>query len=144
MAVSDIVCSSYLPIIALGKRTCGKLGLQGSFVHTRTRAVATGGGRGGGAEPPLEKFEPPLGCAVHFAVTIGIEVYSPPPEFCQPPPLLTIPGYGADSYKELSYIIFGCELQTRELWRGSMHILSENGQFFIINMFVRIGIRCLY
>ena len=52
----------------------------------------------GGARkpPPLEKFEPPpLGCAVPFAVTIGIEVYPPPLEFCQPPPLLTIPGYGA-------------------------------------------------
>ena len=57
------------------------------------RPVATGG-RGGGAQPPLDKFEPPLGCAVPFAVTIGIEVY-PPLEFCQPPPLLTIPGYGA-------------------------------------------------
>ena len=26
------------------------------------RPVATGGARGGGAQPPLEKFEPPLGC----------------------------------------------------------------------------------
>ena len=58
------------------------------------RPVATGGEGGGSA--PLEKFEPPLGCSVPFAVTIGIEVY-PPPEFCQPPPLLTIPGYGAGS-----------------------------------------------
>ena len=51
----------------------------------------------GSAPPPLEKFEPPpLGCAVPFAVTIGIEVYPPPPlEFCQPP-LLTIPGYRAE------------------------------------------------
>ena len=40
------------------------------------RPVATGG-EGGGAQPPLERFEPPLGCAVPFAVTIGIEVYPP-------------------------------------------------------------------
>ena len=49
------------------------------------RPVATGG-EGGFSPPPLEKFEPPLGCAVPFAVTIGIEVYPPPLEFCQPPP----------------------------------------------------------
>ena len=47
------------------------------------RPVATGGR--GGLSPPLKKFERPLGCAVPFAVTIGIEVY-PPLEFCQPPP----------------------------------------------------------
>ena len=61
------------------------------FHFHESRPVATGGR--GGAQPPLERFEPPLGCTVPFAVTIGIEVY-PPLEFCQPP-LLTIPGYGA-------------------------------------------------
>ena len=36
---------------------------------------------------PLEKFEPPpLGCAVPFAVTIGIEVYLPPGILSAPPP----------------------------------------------------------
>ena len=39
------------------------------------RPVATGGG----------KFEPPLGCAVPFAVTIGIEVYPPPGILSAPP-----------------------------------------------------------
>ena len=63
------------------------------------RPVATGGGEGGGGG--LGQIWAPLGCAFPFAVTIGIEVYPPPPplEFCQiqwtPPPLLTIPGYGA-------------------------------------------------
>ena len=49
---------------------------------------------------PLETFEPPLGCLPWHFIGIGIEVYPPPLEFCQPPPpLLTIdlyiPGYGA-------------------------------------------------
>ena len=53
------------------------------------KPVATGGARG--AQPPWKYLSPPpIGCAVPFAVTIGIEVY-PPLEFCQPPPLLTIP-----------------------------------------------------
>ena len=41
------------------------------------QARSHGGARGGGSAP-LEKFEPPLGCTVPFAVTIGIEVYPPP------------------------------------------------------------------
>ena len=58
------------------------------------QARSHGGGEGGSA--PLEIFEPPIGCAVPFAVTIGIEVYPPPPwNSVSPPPLLTIPGYGA-------------------------------------------------
>ena len=52
------------------------------------RPVAMGGR--GGFSPPWKTGAPPLGCAVPFAVTIGIEVYPPPLEFCQPPPLLTI------------------------------------------------------
>ena len=63
-----------------------------------------GGGEGGGGSAPLEKFEPPLGCAVPFAVTIGIEVYPPPPWNSVSPPLLTIPGYGAGRTRE-RYII---------------------------------------
>ena len=47
------------------------------------RPVATGGR--GGAQPPLEKFERPLGCLPWHFIGIGIEVYSPL-EFCQPPP----------------------------------------------------------
>ena len=60
------------------------------------RPVATGGRGGAQPPPPPGKIWAPLGCAVPFPVTIGIEVYPPPPplEFCQPP-LLTIPGYGA-------------------------------------------------
>ena len=57
----------------------------------QARPVATGGG--GGLSPPWKNLSP-LGCAVPFAVTIGIEVY-PPLEFCQLSALLTIPGYGA-------------------------------------------------
>ena len=51
------------------------------------RPVATGG-EGGGGSAPLEKFEPPppLGCSVPFAVTIGIEVYPPPPGILSAPP----------------------------------------------------------
>ena len=45
-----------------------------------------GGGEGGLSPPPLEKFEPPLGCAVPFTVTIGIEVYLPPGILSAPPP----------------------------------------------------------
>ena len=69
------------------------------YIYTSPVAMHTGpavatGGRGGGSAP-LEKFEPPLGCAVPFAETIGIEVYPPPPGILSAPPLLTIPGYGA-------------------------------------------------
>ena len=56
------------------------------------QARSHGGGARGGSAPP-GKFEPPLGCAVPFAVTIGIEVYPPPGILSAP--LLTIPGYGA-------------------------------------------------
>ena len=59
-----------------------------------SRPVATGGGEGG-AQPPGNIWAPPIGCAVPFAVTTGIEVY-PPWNSVSPPPLLTIPGYGAD------------------------------------------------
>ena len=66
------------------------------YKDSGTRPVATGGR--GGAQPPLEKFEPPPRLRCHFAFcrnySIGIEVY-PPLEFCEPP-LLTIPGYGAE------------------------------------------------
>ena len=80
------------------------------YQHERScrvgRPVATGGGGGGGGSVPLEKFEPPPKLPVPFAVTIGVEVYPPPPpEFCQPPPLLTIPGYGAEGRAgSLAYI----------------------------------------
>ena len=50
------------------------------------RPVATGGR--GGAEPPLEKFEPPLaglGCPPWHFIGIGIEVYSPPGILSAPP-----------------------------------------------------------
>ena len=71
--------------------SAGNLRSKDSYLQARSH-----GGGARGAQPPLEKFEPPpLGCAVPFAVTIGIEVYPPPLEFCQPPPLLTIPGYRA-------------------------------------------------
>ena len=44
------------------------------------------GGRGGGAQPPWKNVSPPpLGCAVPFAVTIGIEVYPPPWNSVSPP-----------------------------------------------------------
>ena len=65
------------------------------------RPVATGGGRGG-AEPPLEKFEPPPRLpALTFYRCRYWGLFPPPVEFCQPPlefcqpPLLSIPGYGA-------------------------------------------------
>ena len=72
------------------------------------QARSHGGGEGGeGGSAPLDKFEPPPRLPVPFAVTIGIEVYPPPPthslthlsppEFCQPL-LLTIPGHGAAKY----------------------------------------------
>ena len=66
---------------------------QDIWVHVRhtCRPVATGGGRGG-LSPPGKNWAP-LGCAVPFAVTIGIEVYPPPGILSAP--LLTIPGYGA-------------------------------------------------
>ena len=78
------------------------------------QARSHGGARGGGGSaPPLEKFEPPLSCAVPFAVTIGIEVI-PPLEFCQPP-LLTIPGYCAGDnpvyFWELHEQILACHRQ---------------------------------
>ena len=47
------------------------------------RPVAMGGR--GGFSPPLENWSPPLGCAVPFAVTIGIEVYPPPWNSVSPP-----------------------------------------------------------
>ena len=48
------------------------------------RPVATGGARG--AQPPLEKFEPPpLGCPPWHFIGIGIEVYSPPGILSAPP-----------------------------------------------------------
>ena len=58
------------------------------------QARSHAGGEGGGSAPPPWKNLSPPRRPVPFAVTIGIEVY-PPLEFCQPPPLLTIPGYGA-------------------------------------------------
>ena len=48
------------------------------------RPVATGGGEGG-AQPPLEKIEPPLGCPPWHFIGIGIEVYSPPGILSAPP-----------------------------------------------------------
>ena len=48
------------------------------------RPVATGGARG--AQPPLEKFEPPLGCPPWHFIGICIEVYSPPGILSAPPP----------------------------------------------------------
>ena len=75
--------------------------------HGMCRPVATGGR--GGAEPPLEKFETPLGCPPWHFIGVGIEVYSPPPgilsvppgilsapplEFCQPPTWLRRWGCG--------------------------------------------------
>ena len=54
------------------------------------RPVATGGG-GGSAQIRAPPRRP-----APFAVTIGIEVYPPPPGILSAPlPLLTIPGYGA-------------------------------------------------
>ena len=47
------------------------------------RPVATGGARG--AQPPWKNLSP-LGCAVPFAVTIGIEVDPPPRNSVSPPP----------------------------------------------------------
>ena len=52
---------------------------------------------GGGGLSPAGKMWAPLGFAVPFAVTIGIEVYPPPPGILSAP-LLTIPGYGADPW----------------------------------------------
>ena len=48
------------------------------------------GGARGGAQPHLEKFEPPPRLPVPFAVIIGVEVYPPPPGILSAP-LLTIP-----------------------------------------------------
>ena len=51
--------------------------MTGVFTAARrrlTRPVATGGGEGG-LSPPWTNLSPPLGCAVPFAVTIGIEVW---------------------------------------------------------------------
>ena len=63
--------------------------LTASLITERyTQARSHGGARGGWA-PPLEKFEPPLaglGCPPWHFIGIGFEVYSPPLEFCQPPP----------------------------------------------------------
>ena len=77
--------------------------------HAGPKPRGGGGARGGSA--PLEKFEPPLGCAVPFAVTIGIEVY-PPLEFCQPPPAndtwlrrCTAPLSGSVSFFESSNMV---------------------------------------
>ena len=81
-------------LVVMACQSCRPLPM--SAPRLSTRPVATGGG-GGGAQPPWTNLSPPR-LPVPFAVTIGIEVYPPPPEFCQPPPLLTIPGYGAAQY----------------------------------------------
>ena len=46
--------------------------------HGGSTQARSYGGRGG-AQPPWKNLSPPLGCSVPFAVTIGIEVYPPPP-----------------------------------------------------------------
>ena len=61
----------------------GKWAQAGRPIPT-CRPVATGGR--GGAQPPLEKFEPPLGCPPWHFIGIGIEVYSPPPGILSAPP----------------------------------------------------------
>ena len=78
----------------LCKADCFPTSVGYHFDQVTFRPVATGGEGGGGSAPP-GKIWAPLGCAVPFAVTIGIEVYPPPWNSVSPPPLLTIPGYGA-------------------------------------------------
>ena len=88
--------SGHTSIYMVKHQICTRVvGLHGSSAIASTgcwspsmhRPVATGGGGARGAQPPpLEKFEPPLGCAVPFAVTIGIEVYPPPGILSAPPP----------------------------------------------------------
>ena len=76
----------------------GLAGRPPCLPHSQARSH--GGGEGGWA-PPGKIWAPPLGCPPWHFIGVGIEVYSPPLEFCQPPlefcqpPLLTIPGYGA-------------------------------------------------
>ena len=55
------------------------------FGREWVQARSHGGGRGGGSAPPGKIWAPPLGCAVPFAVTIGIEVYLPPWNSVSPP-----------------------------------------------------------
>ena len=60
------------------------------------RPVATGGEGGGGSAPPLERFEPPPRLRCPFCRNYRYWGLSPPPGILSaPPPLLTIPGYGA-------------------------------------------------
>ena len=65
----------------------GRSTLSSDPADIHTRPVATGGGRGGGAQPPWKNVSPPR-LPVPFAVTIGIEVYPPPPPgiLSAPPP----------------------------------------------------------
>ena len=58
-----------------------------NIIGTIARPVATGGR--GGAQPPLEKYEPPprLRCPFcrNYIASIGIEVYPPPGILSAPP-----------------------------------------------------------
>ena len=57
----------------------------GPSAKYQARSHGGGGARGGSA--PLNKFEPPPPrLPVPFAVTIGIEVYPPPPGILSAPP----------------------------------------------------------
>ena len=77
-------------------QSCRPLPMSARHVSPSAKYQARSHGGGGGAQPPWTNLSPPR-LPVPFAVTIGIEVYPPPPEFCQPL-LLTIPGYGAAKY----------------------------------------------